>query len=340
MKEKLISYINESFLSELLSNPNVTDISYNGDKIFYQDNILGRKKSSINITQNEASDFIRQVANLSEQQFSYSKPLLDLSVGRYRINATHGAIARVNNEKAISFSIRIASTKPRITKQSNFLTSEVLDFLTRLIESETSIIIGGRTGVGKTELQKFLLSLASDNTRIIIIDNVSELESIRANENLDVTFWEVNDDIKYADFESLIRNAVRNNPDWLVVAEARGQEMNSVVNSAMTGHPIITTIHAKELESMPERMARLTLLTNKQETYEDIIHEIRTHFPIYIYLSKKTVNKKIIRYIKAIGEFQKEGIKTIYSVKDGFNENNLSKGLRKRLGYVNEEQYE
>lgn len=49
MNTNLIQYIDNSFLSPLLRNPNVTDISYNGKDIYYQDNVLGRKKSEIEV---------------------------------------------------------------------------------------------------------------------------------------------------------------------------------------------------------------------------------------------------------------------------------------------------
>ena len=44
MNERLISYIEESFLKPLLAIETITDISYNGVSIFYMDNVLGRKK--------------------------------------------------------------------------------------------------------------------------------------------------------------------------------------------------------------------------------------------------------------------------------------------------------
>ena len=333
MREKLLNYIENSFLNELLKKNTITDISFNGENIFYQDNNLGRRKSNLKISLNDASDFIRQIANLSESQFSYASPVLDISVGRYRINATHGAITKFNNEKSLSFSIRIASLSPRIKNPSDFLSSEGFTFLDRVIKNNISVVIGGKTGTGKTELQKYLLSLVNTYGRIIAIDNVSELESLRVNKDLDLTYWQVNKDIKHGGFDDLIKNAVRNNPDWLVVAEARGEEMSSVINSAMSGHPIITTIHSKDVESMPYRMARMALINNKQEIFEDIIYTIKTHFPIYIYLGKKIVDGTIKRYVEAIGEYHNDKMNVIYDVSNGFNLKKLSKELKKELGY-------
>ena len=91
---KTIDYLEHSFLEPLLGNPNVTDISYNGQDIYYVDNDLGRLKSDIAINKQNARDFVRQIANLSEKQFSYQNPKLDVSFGKYRFNAVHQSIGR------------------------------------------------------------------------------------------------------------------------------------------------------------------------------------------------------------------------------------------------------
>lgn len=314
MNNKLLEYIESSFLSPLLKDEAVTDISYNGVSIFYVHNKEGRKKSSIKISPSEATDFIRQIANYSEKQFSFSSPILDVSIGRYRINATHSAIVRVENEKAISFDIRIGSTESRIKNDTQFMNIYCKNYLLDCLNNEKSIVIAGSTGSGKTELQKYLLSLLKPNSRVIVIDNIQELENLRSNEDLDLTSWQVSSNIALASFNELIRNALRNNPDWLIIAEARGKEMNEVLNSVMTGHPIITTIHARTIESVPQRIAKLILSADTTQKYEDILDDVKTYFQVIIFL-KRVFEKdgKITRFIESIGEIDaNKNLKIIY----------------------------
>ena len=304
MNERLVNYIENSFLKELLDKETVTDISFNGVSIFYMDNILGRKKYSLEIAKEQAMDFIRQIANLAERQFSYTCPTLDISISRYRINAQHSSIVRVGDEKSVSFSIRIASKNIRIDdRQSSFMEAEARKILESAILEKKSIVIAGPTGSGKTELQKYLISKFEDCTRVIIIDNVQELDYVRFNENLDVTSWQISPSIPQGNAQELIRNALRNNPDWLVVAESRGKEMSDALNAVMTGHPIITTLHAKSIEAIPHRMMRMIQMNNNRETPEDILGDIYEHIDYYVYLNRKIgKGKRVVRYIESIGQ--------------------------------------
>ena len=301
MNERLVSYIENSFLRPLLNLETVTDVSYNGVSIFYMDNIEGRKKFDVDISPNQAMDFIRQIANLSERQFSYSNPTLDISISRYRINAQHSSIVRVGDEKSVSFSIRIASKTIRIDEKGSFMDERVKKILFEAIKERRSIAIAGPTGSGKTELQKYLISKFEDFTRVIIIDNVQELDYVRFNPNLDVTSWQISPNIKEGSAEELIRNALRNNPDWIVVAESRGQEMKDALNAVMTGHPIITTLHAKSINAMPRRMMRMVQMSNNKESPEDILNDIYEHIDYYVYLNRKIASgKKVVRFIESI----------------------------------------
>lgn len=314
MNEKLIKFIETSFLSPLIAKESVTDISYNGVNIFFMDNKLGRKKSNIKISSNEAIDFIRQIANFSEKQFSYTIPTLDISVGKYRINAMHSSIVKVLDDKSCSFAIRIGSEKNRINYDSDFIPKDVEKYLLSCLENEESLVIAGPTGSGKTELQKYLLSKLKANTRVIVIDNIQELENLRVNDDLDLTSWQISQVNQFGSIQELIRNALRSNPDWLVIAEARGKEMNDVINSVLTGHPIITTLHSNSINDIPRRICRMIKMADVSLNKEDIYEDIYSSLKHYVFVNRKIKKDgSINRFIEAVGELDINGnMKIIY----------------------------
>ncbi len=333
---KTINYLEESFLSNLLTNQKITDISYNGEDIYYVDNDYGRVKSSIAVTRQEIKDFVRQIANLSEKQFSYQNPELDVSFGRYRFNALHQSICRKNNEESVCFALRIASSSLKFN-EDNALNPNLKELLKILISSNVSIVIGGLTGSGKTELQKYLISIMNENTRAIVIDNILELDQFKPTQNLDLNIWQVDEKREGASIQSLVRNALRSNPDWLIVAESRGKEMIDVLNSSLTGHPIITTLHAFDINSMPVRMVRMVLMNEQKMSFKDVHADISYHLRFYIYLKRKYTQKGIVkRYISSIGYFNGKEMEEIYG-SDGNKEKYglLSEGAIQMLDLSN-----
>ena len=316
---KLITFIENSFLSDLLEKDSVTDISYNGESIYYLDNNLGRQRRETLVEPQLVKDFIRQISNLSEKQFSYQQPELDVSFGRYRLTALHQTVCRKQNNECICFSLRIASKKLRIKENEQYFPKEICDLLDVLIDSNVSIVIGGLTGSGKTELQKYLISRMKENTRTIVIDNILELDQLEIEQNLDLNVWQVDDNRQNASIQSLVKTALRSNPDWLIVAESRGKEMLDVLNSSLTGHPIITTCHAFDINSMPYRMVRMVMMNEQKMNFDDVYQDIAYHMRFYIYLERRYHhNGEPLRYISSIAYLNGKEMEEIYG-NDGKN---------------------
>ena len=316
-KDKIIDYIERSFLSSLLLDDDVTDISYNGVDFYYVSNSRGREKSDIIVDHQTVKDLLRQVANLTEQQFSYTNPNLDVSFGKYRLNATHQSIGRLNDENVVTLSIRKASDTPKITDRSGFLPKEIIELVNFIIKKRLSIVIGGITGTGKTEFQKYLIRKMPANERVIVIDNVMELDHTRSDTNIDLTCWQVDEKNENMSAPILIKNALRNNPDWLIVSEARDKEMIDVLNSALTGAPIITTVHSYDASSLPYRMARLIQRNEQKMELDEILDDLYYHFHFYFYLSKDDSNHHISRYLSEILYIDNIGKKVSLFKNDG-----------------------
>ena len=300
--KRLVEFLESSFLSPLLGKEGVTDISFNGEALFYQENRRGRRKADIKVTNEEVGAFLRQIANFSEHQFSYLSPIMDVFFGHYRLNATFFSIGRVFDKKAYSFALRIGHEGSAITKDRDFFPPGTREIILDSLSKKESIVIAGETGCGKTELQKYLLSCLEDNTHVIVIDNIEELEFARSDTGIDLTSWRVDPRFAESDFPALIRNALRNNPDYLVVAEARGEEMYDALRSVMSGHPIIMTLHALDIQAVPHRMARMASIDPKLD-FKELLNDIYHHFGIVIFLSKKKEGGCIQRRVAQIARF-------------------------------------
>lgn len=300
---KAVRYIEDSFLKELLTNQSITDISYNGQKLYYFSNNEGRQYSG-DLENNQVMIFLRNIANFTNQKFSYIDTFLDVSVGKYRLSAMHHARGRYDYQDAVSFALRINTN---ILATSSFMPEHIKNILQLQVNKKQSIVISGPTGVGKTTMQRYLMMLLPANTRIVVIDNVQELSDIMSlNPTLDVTLWQTseNDEDEIAEY---VKKALRFHPDYILIAESRGSEMKEIFQSALTGHPNIITIHA---ESSELAYTRISKLLNSQDELE-----IMKVFPILVHLDKKqNDDQSIKRFISSIETFnpKKKKMELIY----------------------------
>ena len=316
--DRIVDYVESSFLGPLLQRRDVTDVTWNGQELFYEDRFRGRRASSIHTDNEAVGAFLRQLANFAEQQFSYMKPNLDIHFGRYRLNAMFFSVCRVYQRKAYSFALRIGGEGSAVLDNPSFFPPGSEAIILDALAKNESIVIAGETGSGKTELQKYCLMHLKNATRVIVIDNLGELELCRGEGDIDLTFWQVDDRNDEASFSSLIRDALRNSPDYLILAEARGAEMAMALQAAMSGHPIVTTLHAKDIEAVPFRMARLSQGVAGKEGYEDVLSDIYHHFSLIVFLKKDYSSGAVRRYVQSIGRFdeKKRQIKLLFEKKE------------------------
>ena len=169
--KKCQEIIEQSFLKDIFTE-NLTDIQYNGCEFYGQDNQLGRHILQVDISNEEVFSILKQLANYSLKPFSVKNPILNISFKNYRLSAIHPALARKNNEKVATFSIRKISPTLKIVENDSQLCPKLIhDLLAYLIQGYQSIVISGLTGSGKTELQKYLVSKMNETDRIIMIED-------------------------------------------------------------------------------------------------------------------------------------------------------------------------
>ncbi len=307
-KTKVIQIIEESFMRELIFQHDISDISYNGESLFYFSATRGRQFYK-KVSREEVATFLRNVANYANARFSYTDTFLDVSIYKYRLSAMHYALSRYGFIESMSFALRI--NHHFLAQNPHYIQAEVQSILQTIMQTKKSIIISGTTGVGKTTLQKYLLTLLPAATRILVVDNVLELGDVNTlNDKLDITLWQTrtNDETEIKDY---IQKALRFHPDYLIIAESRGSEMKEILQGAISGHPNIVTLHAESAALVYDRIAYLTNISDKAALYRA--------YPYVVHLAKhEDTDGCINRYISEIRAFSSETgtHETLYRAKE------------------------
>jgi pilus assembly protein CpaF len=132
------------------------------------------------------------------------------------------------------------------------------EVLRSLVSSRVAFLISGGTGSGKTTLLAALLSLVSDEERIVIVEDAAELRP-RHPHVVSLEARQPNvEGVGEIPLRVLVRQALRMRPDRLVVGEVRGAEVVDMLAAMNTGHDGgCGTLHANSASDVPARLEAL-----------------------------------------------------------------------------------
>ncbi len=184
---------------------------------------------------------IKNYSNMSQERQSAQDGRFSLRVGKRRVDCRVSAIPCRKDQQKIT--IRYLEKEGGVRKLSELnLSQRNLEFLRAAMSRDQGLIlITGPTGSGKTTtLYALLNSVNSENLNIQTIEDPIEYEV----EGLNQTQTDPVHDI---DFAQGLRRLMRADPDVILIGECRDEETASAaVNAALTGHLVLTTLHAND----------------------------------------------------------------------------------------------
>lgn len=124
-----------------------------------------------------------------------------------------------------------------------------VDLTIRLMQKTGITLISGETGMGKsTTLYAIMMMLRDRNFKVISIEDPVERE-------IEGIVQSQINDLAGLSYEKAIFAALRQDPDYIAIGEIRNKETaDALVRSALTGHKVISTIHAHGYLNVKKRM--------------------------------------------------------------------------------------
>src|SRR5574344_230977 len=83
----------KDIIDKYFTHPHITDTSFNGKKLYVQDNEKGRYAINEEIQPSDVEQYIKQITYQNNRQFNDEQPILDTEFPNLRINAIHKTIA-------------------------------------------------------------------------------------------------------------------------------------------------------------------------------------------------------------------------------------------------------
>lgn len=118
------------------------------------------------------------------------------------------------------------------------------------------ILVTGATGSGKSTTMAAMINEINQNQHKHILTIEDPIEFVYRNGKSLIAQREVANHTN--SFPEAIRNAMRENPDVIVVGEMRDEEtMQAALNAALTGHLVISTVHTSSAVLALERLINM-----------------------------------------------------------------------------------
>jgi len=248
-------------IQAIMEDPNIEDISCNGIDVPVF--VWHRRYESIptNITftsEQSLNDFLVKLAHRSSKHISSAQPLLDAMLPeKHRLAAT---FMKEVSMKGSTFCIRKFRADPYsivdIIKIGT-LSERIAAYFWLILEHKKSFMIVGGTGAGKTSILNALLSLMSQNAKIVTVEEVPELSPPVAN----WTQLQSRESFNFGSGPSgsislfdLIKVSLRYRPDYVIVGEVRGEEAYVLFQALATGHGGLCTMHADSIDRVVKRL--------------------------------------------------------------------------------------
>ena len=294
-----------SILTPFLGKDNIEEININSWEdiaITYTNGKIVKLKEHF-ISPQHAVDIVKRLLHHSGMIIDNAAPMSQGHLpNNTRITALKDPI--VDEEIGVSVSIRLLHpsrvNRQQIIKSGN-ATEKMIDFLCMCMRYGVSTVVAGATSSGKTTLLNALLSTIPDNKRVFTIESgARELSLVRRTKNGVVannvvhTLSRPSDNEAYdITQEDLVVASLRFNPDIVCVGEMRDVECYSAVEASLTGHTVVSTVHAYAADSAHMRIA---LLCQKRFPidFNTSLMQAGQAFPIVVYTHKLENNERKI----------------------------------------------
>ena len=260
-------------LDPLIHDPNIEDISCSGlGNIFIEHKIFESLKAPIRFEMEEDLDaFVIKLSEKIGKPVSYFNPIMDATLpDGSRINIVLG---KDISKQGSNFTIRKFSQTPLSILQLieyGTLNYIMAAYFWIALREGMNCFIAGETASGKTTTMNAITTFIPPRAKIVSIEETSELQVPHHNWIREVTRTaqgKREGEGSRVEMFDLLRAALRQRPNEIIVGEIRGIEGNIVFQGMQTGHPAMSTFHASTVEKLIQRITGDPI--NVPKTYID-----------------------------------------------------------------------
>jgi len=244
-------------LDAFMKDENLEDISCDGHLIplFLYHRKYRNIKTNVIFDEETLNKLAITLAQRSGKHISTGSPIIDATLpGGSRLQLTFGSEVTTRGS---SFTIRKFMSDPMspidLLNFGTFSIDELVYFWISIENNKSLLFIGG-TASGKTTSLNAVSLFIPPMSKIVSIEDTREITLYHENWIASLSRESVIETgVKISMFD-LLKAAMRQRPEYIIVGEVRGVEANTLFQAMNTGHTTFSTMHAGSVDAAIHRL--------------------------------------------------------------------------------------
>ncbi len=312
-------------VQDYLDDPAVSEIMVNGPDIIYverkrSDDLPDGSKRDRSVVERldvrfdgpehleAAARAIAQYSGkrLTPEELSVEARLYDKS----RVHIVQPPAARNGLCIAIRRFAKSEHTVENLLKNGS-LTTGAADFLQVCLKLKKNVVVSGGTSTGKTTVLNALSQFMDESDRLIIIEDVNELEVKQPH----AVYMEAQKPDRFGrggiTIRELFRASLRMRPDRIIVGECRGAEALDMIQAMTSGHSgSLTTLHADTPDDALNRLETMALMSDVDLPQRALRAQISSAVDMIVQV-QRIGGRRGITHIYEVGRLDDDGNYTL-----------------------------
>jgi pilus assembly protein CpaF len=201
------------------------------------------------------------------------------------------------------------------------ITEAAREYLRIAVRSEANILVAGGTSSGKTSLLNALSSYIPAGSRVVVIEDSSELQLQQEH----VISMETKPPDRYGrgavSIRDLFRSSLRLRPDRIVIGEVRGGEALDMIQAMTSGHGgSMGTLHANNPYDALNRLETMALMSKVELPLYALRSQVGSAIDVVVQLTRHIGGRRMVTQIAEVDGLNREGqydLRDIFTMKRG-----------------------
>lgn len=303
-KTVLLTCLGHGPIEEYLQDPEVTEIV-----VQRWDNIViekGGKVYKVNAVFNNdehLQTIIQRIVQAVGRQINLTTPIVDARLkDGSRVNATIRPVSPDGATLTIrKFNQNVLSGKDYVKLGS--MSREMLYFIERCVRGKITVFVSGGTGTGKTTFLNMASQFIPKDELIITIEDTLELKLQQPNVRRMEVRLSTNKDMMQVDQKALVKAALRQRPDRIILGETRDGSIVDLISAMSTGHEgSMSTIHANSPRNMVDTRIPILYSMNKEAEFSEqsIAMQVSEAIQVIVQISRFPDGSRKITHISCV----------------------------------------